>query len=170
METASPNERPRLPRYVGRGGESVWRQPSMLYGARIYGFGVKVDVLHQAEMLKRYVNNVAGRCGVNYGPAKFRLSPCDGVDMVMLMFVDYKRVASGTDDDSLLGGVSYREFLVTQLAFDDDPEFPEINWLIPFIESRPGLTTAGRTGNLRLSETTGSDPAVYALPGRRGRH
>ena len=133
METASPNERPRLPRYVERGGEAVWRQPSMLYGARIYGFGVKVDVSHQAEMLKRYVNNVAGRCGVNYGPAKFRLSPCDGVDMVMLMFVDYKRVASGTDDDSLLGGVSYREFLVTQLAFYDDPEFPEINWLIPFI-------------------------------------
>lgn len=132
-ETPSPKERPRLPKYVERGGDAVWRQPSMLYGARIYGFGVRVDVSHQEKMLDHYVNKVVRRCGVNYGPAKFLLSPCHGVDMVMLMFVEYTRVASGTDDDSRLGGVSYREFLVTQLGFYDDLDFPEINWLIPFI-------------------------------------
>ena len=133
METASPDERSRLPRYVERGGEAVWRQPSMLYGVRIHGFGVKVDAVHQAKILDRYVNDVVRRCDVSYGPAKFLLSPCHGVDMVMLMFVEYERVASGTDDDSRLGGVGYREFLVTQLAFFDDLDFPEINWLIPFI-------------------------------------
>ena len=133
VETTSPDERPRLPKYVERGADAVWRQPSMLFGARIYGFGVKVDVKQQAEVLDKYVNNIANRCDVCYGPDKFRLTPCQGLDMVMLMFVDYRRVASGTDDDSRLGGVSYREFLVTQLAFFQDDQFPELNWLIPFI-------------------------------------
>ena len=72
----------------------------VLYGARIYGFGIRVDASHQAAILDRYVNEVVARCGVNYGPAKFLLSPCHGVDMVMLMFVEYERVASGTDDDA----------------------------------------------------------------------
>ena len=41
-ETATPDEHPRLPEYVERGGEAVWRQPSLLHGARIYGFGIEV--------------------------------------------------------------------------------------------------------------------------------
>jgi len=50
-----------------------------------------------------------------------------------LLFVDYRRITSGTDDDERLGGVSYREFLALQLALRRDPDFPELNWYIPFI-------------------------------------
>jgi hypothetical protein len=134
-ETATLDEHPRLPRYVERGGEAVWRQPSLLHGARIYGFGIKVSPEHQLLILNEFVNNIVGRCDQTYGDGegKFRLVPCTGIGMVMLMFVEYDQVTSATDDDSRLGCVRYRECLAMQLALCDDPEFPELDWLIPFI-------------------------------------
>ena len=135
-ETASPEVYPRLPRYVDRGGEAVWRQPSFLHGARIYGFGIRVPLKDQLCVLNYYVNQVVERSHASYGPdpnKKFRLVPCSGLGVVMLMFVEYDKVTSGDDDDGRLGGVRYREFLTMQLALCDDPEFPELDWLIPFI-------------------------------------
>jgi Acetoacetate decarboxylase (ADC) len=132
-ETATPDEHPRLPRYVERGGDAVWRQPSLLHGARIYGFGISVSPEHQRAILNEFVNKIVERCDHTYGDGKFRLVPCTGVGMVMLMFVEYDEVISATDDDSRLGCVSYRECLAMQLALCDDPDFPELDWLIPFI-------------------------------------
>jgi len=47
--------------------------------------------------------------------------------------VEYDKVISQNDDDERLGGVRYRELLAMQLALCDDPEFPELDWFIPFI-------------------------------------
>jgi len=135
-ETANLGEYPRLPKYVDRGGEAVWRQPSLLRGARIYGFGIKVSLDAQLKVLDRYVNCVVDRSHASYGPnpdKKFHLVPCAGLGVVMLMFVEYEKAISQNDDDGRLGGVRYREFLVMQLAMCEDPEFPELDWLIPFI-------------------------------------
>jgi hypothetical protein len=130
-EVSIPDTPSRLPRYVDRGGEAVWRQPSLLFGARIYGFGVSVPRLRQEEELERCINHVARDSGSTYGSQVFTLAPL--LDMVMLLFVEYKRITSGTDDDKRLGGVAYREFLAMQLALSDDEEFPELDWFIPFI-------------------------------------
>lgn len=133
VEVSLPDEPSRLPRYVDRGGEAVWRHPSLLYGARIYGFGVKVPEAHQQEVLDQCVNNIAQASASTYGKRKFRLCACAGLDMVMLLFVEYQRVVSATDEDGRLGGTAYREFLAMQLALSEDPEFPELDWFIPFI-------------------------------------
>ena len=134
MESSDPDEPSRLPKYVERGAEAVWRQPSLLFGMRIYGFGVKVSFEQQMATLNRYVNDIARKdSDVAYGRSPFRLVPCSGVETVMLMFIDYRQVTSGTDDDRRLGGVSYREFLAMQLALSDDEDFPELDWFIPFI-------------------------------------
>jgi hypothetical protein len=132
-EVPTPGELPRLPMYVDRGGEAVWRQPSLLFGARIYGFGVTVGMDHQQTILDRYINNIAGQSNSTYGSRPFHLRPCSGLDMVMLLFVEYERITSGNADDKSLGGVTYREFLATQLAISDDPEYPELDWFIPYI-------------------------------------
>jgi len=135
-ETATLGEYPRLPKYVDRGGEAVWRQPSLLRGARIYGFGIKVSLDAQSKVLDRYVNCIVNRSHASYGPnpdKKFHLVPCAGLGVAMLMFVEYDKAISQNDDDGRLGGVRYREFLVMQLAICEDPEFPELDWLIPFI-------------------------------------
>ena len=68
-----------------------------------------------------------------YGSQPFCLRPCAGIEMVMLLFVEYQRITSGTDDDRRLGGSRYREFLAMQLAISDDQEFPELDWFIPYI-------------------------------------
>jgi len=134
QESSDPDERSRLPKYVERGAEAVWRQPSLLFGMRIYGFGIQVPIEQQMATLDRYVNDIARNDpDVAYGRNPFRLVPCSGIDMVMLMFIDYRQVTSGTDDDRRLGGVRYREFLAMQLALCDDEDFPELDWLIPFI-------------------------------------
>jgi hypothetical protein len=140
-EPAVPGGPSHLPKYVDRGGEAVWRQPSLLSGARMFGFGVPVDVRRQQAHLNQYVNDVAAHSNATYGlPADdtdpfrkrpFRLSPC--TSLVMLLFVDYQLVISATDDDSRLGGTKYREFLAMQLALSDDDEFPELDWFIPFV-------------------------------------
>jgi hypothetical protein len=134
-EISTEHEASRLPRYVDRGGEAVWRQPSLLLGSRIYGFGVEVSEEQQAAVLKKFINDVAQKSRRPYGPhqRRFELEPCTGLNMAMLMFVEYQRIISGTDDDSRLGGVSYREFLMMQLAMTTDPELPELNWFIPFL-------------------------------------
>jgi hypothetical protein len=133
-ESSDPAEPSRLPKYVERGGEAVWRQPSLLFGMRIFGFGVRVAPENQISTLNRYVNDIVDKDpNVVYGHSPFRLVPCPGIDMAMLMFIDYKLVTSGTDDDRRLGGLSYREFLAMQLAFCDDEDFPELDWFIPFI-------------------------------------
>jgi Acetoacetate decarboxylase (ADC) len=130
-EGAAAGEQTRLPSYVDRGGEAVWRQPSLLYGARIYGFGVNVPMKHQQGELKRCINDIADASNSTYGSRKFSLLAC--TDIVMLLFVEYERITSGTDDDKRLGGTAYREFLTMQLAVSPDEEFPEVNWYIPFI-------------------------------------
>jgi hypothetical protein len=132
-EVPTPGEPPRLPVYVDRGAEAVWRQPSLLYGARIYGFGVTVDEDHQQTVLDRYINDIAKQSNSTYGSKTFQLRPCSGLDMVMLLFVEYERITSGNDDDRRLGGLAYREFLATQLAISDDPVYPELDWFIPYI-------------------------------------
>lgn len=133
-EIATADEPSRLPRYVERGGEAVWRQPSLLFGARIYGFGVPVPLQQQAATLKRLINDVAlADHQSTYGSRTFQLRPCEGVELVMLMFVEYDRITSGNALDRKLGGSSYREFVVMQLAISDDPEFPELDWVIPYI-------------------------------------
>ena len=132
FEVSAEDEASRLPRYVDRGGEAVWRQPSLLYGARIYGFGIKVPNAQQQAILDECINSVAAASSTQYGPRKFILSAV-GLDVVMLMFVEYARVTSATDDDSRLGGTKYREFLAMQLAMLHDDEFPELDWFIPFI-------------------------------------
>ena len=134
VEIATADEPSRLPRYVERGGEAVWRQPSLLFGARIYGFGVRVPLPRQAGTLERLINEPARADRQStYGSRTFQLRPCDGVDIVMLMFVEYERITSGNALDRKLGGSSYREFVVSQLAISDDPEFPELDWVIPYI-------------------------------------
>jgi len=132
-EAPTPGEPPRLPMYVDRGAEAVWRQPSLLFGARIYGFGIKVDEDHQQTILDRYVNDIARHSNSTYGSRPFHLRPCAGVDLVMLLFVEYERITSGNPDDMKLGGMAYRECLATQLAIADDPEYPELDWFIPYI-------------------------------------
>jgi hypothetical protein len=119
--------------YVDRGGEAVWRQPSMLYGARICGFGVTVPREQQQSLLTTFVNNVVKDSNSTYGSKKLVLTPCDGVEMVMLLFVDYRKITSGDPNDRKLGATTYREFLLMQLAISDDPEFPELDWFIPYI-------------------------------------
>ena len=133
IEVGTADEPSRLPRYVERGGEAVWRQPSRLIGARIFGFGVPASSVQQKETLDRLINAVAAKGDSIYGSRPFSLRPCAGVDMVMLMFVEYKRIASGNAQDAKLGGSSYREFVAMQLAISDDPEFPELDWFIPYI-------------------------------------
>jgi hypothetical protein len=133
VEIATPDEPSRLPRYIERGGEAVWRQPSLLYGARIYGFGVMVPSEQQEATLKRYINDVSAASHSTYGSRTFCLRPCEGIDVVMLMFVEYDRITSGNELDRRLGGTSYLEFVVMQLAISDDPEFPELDWFIPYI-------------------------------------
>jgi hypothetical protein len=140
-EPAVPGGPSRLPKYVDRGGEAVWRQPSLLSGARMFGFGVPVDVRLQQDHLNRYVNDVAEHSNATYGlpvddtdPFRrkpFRLSSCTSI--VMLLFVDYQLAISATDDDRKLGGTKYQEFLAMQLALSDDDEFPELDWFIPFV-------------------------------------
>ena len=133
LEVSDLGEPSRLPRYVDRGGEAVWRQPSLMHGARIFGFGIDVPEECQQRYLNTYINEVADQSHSTYGSKRFRLSACTGIDKVMLMFVEYDRLTSGTDDDGRLGGMEYRECLVMQLAISDDPEFPELDWFIPFI-------------------------------------
>jgi hypothetical protein len=133
FEFSTTDEPTRLPMFVDRGGEAVWRHPSLLFGARIFGFGVEVPLSRQKDMLDRLVNDVVDKSNSTYGSRPFRLAPCDGVDMVMLLFVEYERITSGNEEDRRLGGSSYREFLVTQLAISDDPEYPELDWFIPYI-------------------------------------
>ncbi len=132
-EVPTPGEPPRLPRYVDRGGEAVWRQPSLLFGARIYGFGVTVKEDHQQTILDRYINDLARQSNSTYGSQPFHLRPCSGLDIVMLLFVEYERIASGNADDRKLGELTYREFVAMQLAISDDPEYPELDWFIPYI-------------------------------------
>ena len=126
-----------FPAYVDRGGEAVWRHPSRLWRARIYGFGVPVSEERQRECLDRCINRVANDSNTRYGPGpsenKFELRVVPGLGTVMLMFVDYERITSGNDDDALLGGTRYREFLVMQLAPSSTQDPPELNWFIPFI-------------------------------------
>lgn len=127
----------RLPPYVERGGESVWRQPSRLIGARIYGFGVKVSQARQQETLDAYINRQSvAAVGVGSDPRRppepFSLR-CAGLDVVLLLFVDYKQITSGSDDDEPLGSVSYREFLMMQLAIRGNDETPTLDWFIPAI-------------------------------------
>lgn len=128
----SPNV---LPRYVDRGGEPVWRHPSVLTGARIYGFGVDLKECLQQKYLDKYINRVAedSTLGKERDGKPFRLNACQGIGKVLLLFVDYESIESGNDDDKDLGAVSYREFLIMQLGISDDPEYPELDWLIPFI-------------------------------------
>jgi hypothetical protein len=134
VEVSTADARSRLPLYVDRGGEAVWRQPSLLYGTRIYGFGVKVPSRRQQATLDKYINRVVDAdTSSTYGSQPFHLRACDGVEIVMFMFVEYDRITSGNADDRRLGGSRYREFVVTQLAISDDPEFPELNWFIPYI-------------------------------------
>jgi hypothetical protein len=133
VEFSTTEELSRLPMYVDRGGEAVWRQPSMLYGARIYGFGLPVPAPQQQSLLDKFINDVVKQSNSTYGSKKLVLTPCDGVDMVMLLFVEYERITSGDPNDRKLGGANYREFLVMQLAISDDPEYPELDWFIPYI-------------------------------------
>jgi hypothetical protein len=133
IEIGTADEPSRLPRYVERGGEAVWRQPSRLLGARIYGFGLPVSAALQEATLQRLINDVAAAGDSTYGSRPFALHPCAGLDMMMLMFVEYTRIASGNAQDAKLGGSSYREFVAMQLAISDDPEFPELDWFIPYI-------------------------------------
>jgi Acetoacetate decarboxylase (ADC) len=133
VETVTPGESPRLPMYVDRGGEAVWRQPSLITGARMYGFGVRVSQEQQQKTLDRYINSVAKDSASTYGSRPFHLRPCTGVDVVMLLFVKYSKITSGNDDDKKLGGTSYGEFLAIQLAISDDVEYPELDWFIPYI-------------------------------------
>ena len=91
----------------------------------------------QQKHLKDYINDVAEASNATYGleasekKQPFCLSPC--TDIVMLLFVDYERAISATDDDGRLGGTSYHEFLVMQLALSHDKDFPELDWFIPFV-------------------------------------
>jgi acetoacetate decarboxylase len=133
VEFSTSEEPSRLPMYVDRGGEAVWRQPSKLYDARIFGFGVRVPADQQQALLKTFVNDIVDKSDSTYGSKKLVLQPCDLVDLVMLLFVDYKRITSGDPNDSKLGGTTYREFLLMQLAISDDAEFPELDWFIPYI-------------------------------------
>jgi len=133
VEVSLPDTPSRLPRYVDRGGDAVWRQPSLLHGARIYGFGVHVPLSNQRALLKECVNDVAAASRSTYGPRPFKLEPVPGLDMIMLLFVEYQRITSATDDDRRLGGTRYREFLAMQLALSTDPSSPELDWFIPFI-------------------------------------
>ena len=133
VEFSTCEEQSRLPMYVDRGGDAVWRQPSKLYNARIYGFGVRVPADQQQSLLKTFVNDVVDKSNSTYGSKKMVLQPCEGVDLVMLLFVDYKRITSGDPNDRKLGGSTYREFLLMQLAISDDEEFPELDWFIPYI-------------------------------------
>jgi len=133
VEFSTCEEQSRLPMYVDRGGDAVWRQPSKLYNAHIYGFGVRVPADQQQSLLKTFVNDVVGDSNSTYGSKKMVLQPCEGIDLVMLLFVDYKRITSGDPNDRKLGGSSYREFLLMQLAISDDAEFPELDWFIPYI-------------------------------------
>jgi acetoacetate decarboxylase len=130
-EVSIEGQESRLPRYVDRGGEAVWHQPSLLSGARIYGFGVEVPRERQNGLLEKCVNEVAKASNSTYGSQPFKLEAC--ADVVMLLFVRYQKVTSGTDDDRRLGGTAYHEFLVMQLALSPDEEYPELNWFIPFI-------------------------------------
>lgn len=138
METSVPDKPSRLPRYVDRGGELVWQQPSLLRGARIYGFGVKVGAAEQEALLARYLNDLPNgvrpdRQGAEAsGRNTVRLRSA-GLDVVLLLFVEYERISSGNDDDERLGSVSYREFLVMQLAMRDAGIAPALDWFIPFI-------------------------------------
>src|SRR4030095_3450853 len=77
------------------------------------------------------VNDVVRESNSTYGSRPFELFAVS--DRILLLFVQYERISSGTDDDRCLGGVSYREFLAMQLTESRDDEFPEINWVIPFI-------------------------------------
>jgi hypothetical protein len=133
VEFSTCEEQSRLPMYVDRGGEAVWRQPSKLYNARIFGFGVRVPADQQQSLLKTFVNDVVDESNSTYGSKKLVLRPCEGIDLAMLLFVDYKRITSGDPNDRKLGGSTYREFLLMQLAISDDAEFPELDWFIPYI-------------------------------------
>jgi hypothetical protein len=133
VETSLLGTSSRLPRYVDRGGEAVWRQPSLLAGARIYGFGVDVPVQNQEALLKKYINDVADDSHAVYGSRKFELHPVPGLDIMMLMFVEYQRITSMNDDDARLGNTRYLEFLAMQLALSADETSPELDWFIPFI-------------------------------------
>jgi hypothetical protein len=133
VESSVADESSRLPRYVDRGGEAVWRQPSLLHGARIYGFGVPVPEQNQKALLDTYVNKVASDSKSTYGPETFELRTIPGLEFVMLLFVDYERITSGSDVDMHLGGSHYREFLVVQLALSADEAYPELDWFVPFI-------------------------------------
>jgi hypothetical protein len=134
-EVPTPSEPSRLPRYVDRGGDAVWRHPSSLTGARIYGFGVDASADRQQSMLKKYINDVAvADRNSTYGSRTFELHAAStGLDVVMLLFIEYKRITSRTDDDKRLGGTAYKEFLAMQLALSPDEQYPELNWFIPFI-------------------------------------
>jgi hypothetical protein len=133
VEFSTCEEQSRLPMYVDRGGDAVWRQPTKLYNARIYGFGVRVPADQQQALLNTFVNDVVAESNSTYGSKKMVLQPCEGIDLVMLLFVDYKRITSGDPNDRKLGGSTYREFLLMQLAISDDEEFPELDWFIPYI-------------------------------------
>jgi len=168
VEVSTPDEPPRLPRYVERGGEAVWRQPSLLHGARIYGFGVEVPSRHQQLTLDSFVNEVAAESQSLYGCRPFCLRPCDGVEMVMLLFVEYDRISSGNEHDKRLGGDTYCEFLATQLAISDDPLWPELDWFISYIALDVDAPRLGgreiygypkQLGTIRLVRYDGFDPA-----------
>ena len=65
--------------------------------------------------------------------ATSRSMSCPGSTPSCSCSSQYKRIISSNDDDRLLGGTFYREFLVMQLAPSLAMDPPELNWFIPFI-------------------------------------
>ena len=62
-----------------------------------------------------------------------------------------------------LAETAYREFLAMQLAISDDPEYPELDWFIPYICLDTWIRRAWADGNLRLPETARHDRCFSAL-------
>lgn len=122
--------RRQLPRYVGRGGEQVFRHPYEATEGRFFGFVLPARQERLDQVLNRYLAEPSG------GTVRFR----SAVPYVLLNFVEL-RLHSSDPRDRSIGAVIEQEAAFWILA--DPGDGAHLAWFTPymFVDSGPAIAS-----------------------------